>query len=320
MSKRNFYPTFEEAKRAAQAFNFSSAIDYRCRRLQCDSRLHSNPQSYYRKHWCGWHNFLNTAPATLKLYQEYKTAQTIAAKANFKNARAYKLFCKSIDERLPKVPEQFYASHWQGWGDFLGINEKEYYQTYQEAQNAAKALGITSSLEYFAKRKEKDDKLPPNPIKFYASVWSSWYAFLGTKREDSKLYSNYDDAKSAARKFNFCSATDYQKRAKQCDERLPCKPREKYKHNWHGWSDYLGLTDYDTEPFPPFTKLKEMVRAQRFSSINDYVTKRHYIANNLPILPNEVYQEWQGWQDFLGASYQSNQQFMNLTLFTSNAN
>lgn len=305
MKKRDFYPTYTDAKHAAHAFNFTSAIDYRLRRRQCDSRLHSNPQTYYKNAWKGWHDFLNTTPATQKLYQDYTVAKRVATKANFKNQRAYKLFCKSVDERLPKVPEQFYGDQWGGWADFLGVNEKSYYTRYKEAQNAAKSLGITSSLAYFAMRKAHDIKLPPNPIKYYANEWVSWYDFLGTKREDSQLYCEYTQAKSAAKRYNFSSASDYQKRAKQCDPRLPCKPREKYHRDWAGWRDYLGLCEYEKHRLPPFAKLKSMVHAQQFRTINDYVTKRHYIAENLPILPNEVYKEWQGWQDFLGKSYRS---------------
>ena len=309
MSKRDFYTTFAEAKHAAHTFNFTSAIDYRYRRCQCDSRLHSNPQSYYKNEWQGWHDFLNTAPATERLYKDYSSAKRVAANANFKNARAYKLFCKSVDERLPKVPEQFYAEQWQGWSHFLGIKKKTYYQDYKEAQKAAKALGISSSLAYFATRKEHDEKLPPNPIKHYVNDWISWYDFLGTKREDNKLYSEYNTAKSVAKQFKFTSASDYQKRAKRCDIRLPCKPREKYKEDWISWRDFLGLCDCNQHTLPSFSTLKTMVREQQFRSINDYVTKRHFIADNLPILPNEVYDEWQGWRDFLGASYRTNPYF-----------
>lgn len=312
MGKRDFYKTFAQAKYAAHAFHFVSAIDYRCRRTQCDNRLHSNPQVYYRDDWQGWHDFLGTTPATEKLYQDYQTAKRVASQANFKNARAYKLFCKTIDERLPKVPEQFYAKAWQGWADFLNINEKSYYATYQQAQQATRALAISSSLEYFAKRKEFDEKLPPSPIKFYAKEWLSWYDFLGTKKEDTLLYPDYASAQKAAQQFQFSSASDYQKRAKQCDVRLPCKPKEKYADAWQGWAHFLTTTRRDNACQHNFSTLKRLVHAQRFASINEYVSKRHYIAEDLPILPNEIYPEWQGWQDFLGPSYRSNNLFTHL--------
>jgi hypothetical protein len=302
MSQRNFYKTLAEAREAAHQYKFTSAIDYRLRRCECDVKLHSNPQIYYRSEWLGWHDFLNTEPASNKLYQTYQQAKAAAQQANFKNARSYKQFCKEIDPRLPKVPKLFYQAQWQSWEDYLGITNSRYYSNYHEARQRVQALGITSTQAYYTTRKQLDEKLPANPIKQYGVAWQGWADFFGKPPQQERLYSHYTDAKQAAARFHFKSASDYQKRAKLCDSRLPSKPQEKFQTQWQGWNHYL--SKQQRSPELPFNALKQLVQKQKFCSINEYLIKRHLIADDLPLLPGQIYAEWRGWQDFLGESYQ----------------
>lgn len=83
--------------------------------------------------------------------------------------------------KLPSVPRQIYTHRWESWQDFLKVASK-FYPTYTEAHNAAKALKVSSLLEYKARYKE-DPRLAVKPFALYADDWINWIEFLGLKRK-----------------------------------------------------------------------------------------------------------------------------------------
>ncbi len=305
----HFYSTLQEARHAARQYGFTSCIDFRSRRAECDKKLPSNPQKYYRDEWVDWFDFLGTPLPHERLYTDFKTAKEVAARAGFKNTRAYKLFCKDIDSRLPKTPDIFYKAHWQGWHHYLNLTKSDYYECYKQAQQSVQRHNIKTSLCYLATHKQLDARLPPNPIKFYANNWQSWYDFLGTQKKHYQLFETYELARIEAKQYKFVSSSDYAKRCKSCDPRFPLKPKQKYAAQWQNWSHFLSNTIYqgncqqiDLEKLP-FCQLKQQVQRLNCKTVNDYLLRRFEIAENIPALPSERYAEWQGWRDFLGDSY-----------------
>ncbi|MEN0037963.1 MAG: VPA1269 family protein [Cellvibrio sp.] len=116
------------------------------------------------------------------------------------------------------------------------------YQTIEEARIASKALGITSQSEY-NKLKKKDPKLPSNPQTFYKD-WVNWYHYLS--KTTPEFYESYADASAATQKLGIKSAVAYEKKY-MLDPRLPSRPLDTYKDEWHSWLQYCGKVYSTTE-------------------------------------------------------------------------
>lgn len=167
------YKTYEEAQEAARKLGITSMPDYR-KNYTRDSRLHSAPDRFYRESWTGWHNFLGKEKIDFyPSLQEAKDALKALGITSFKEYRTR----HHEDPRLPGAPDVTYADEFIDWGDYLRDDPKNLYETYEEAQKAALALGATSAPDYRKKRKQ-DPRLPFNPAQKYADEWTSWHDFL----------------------------------------------------------------------------------------------------------------------------------------------
>lgn len=240
--ENQFYPTLELAKKFALNHNFTSSIDYHCRRPSCDSALPSNPQKFYKSQWVSWYDFLGTQPNTSRVYQDFYKAKSVAQSLKFSSIKEYKLTCKIKDNALSVAPNEKFKTQWLGWEDYLGLNEFSAYQNYFEAQKAVNKLNIKSSIEYSVIRKTFDLRLPSSPELAYKGQWTNWYDFLGTQDPAQNLYANYLSAKHANEQYNFSCASDYAARYKLLDKRLPSTPKRKYKKDWISWQDFLNIS------------------------------------------------------------------------------
>ncbi len=109
---KNFYPTWQEASRAAIALGMDSYVNYDHR---LDDMLPSNPSHYY-KDFPGWRVFLDTVE--VEKYQTWKEASVAAIDMYIYDRKRYRLKYDQ-DPKLPKVPEYFYKD-FPGWRVFLG--------------------------------------------------------------------------------------------------------------------------------------------------------------------------------------------------------
>ena len=89
----------------------------------------------------------------------------------------YTLF-HNKDPRLPPLPQKFYEN-FRGWEIFL-FGWKSVYATWQEASEAAIALGIDYKYKYKPNFK-RDSKLPRHPEITY-SDFPGWPIFLGKNK------------------------------------------------------------------------------------------------------------------------------------------
>lgn len=240
--EKQFYPTLELAKKFALYHNFTSSIDYHCRRPNCDSWLPSNPQKFYKNQWVSWYDFLGTKPNTSRLYQNFEKAKTAAQSLNFRSIKDYKLTCKIKDKALSVAPNEKFKKQWLSWEDYLGLDDCSTYKCYLKAQYIVKQLNIKSSIEYSVARKSYDLRLPSSPELAYKKQWISWYQFLGTQDPALNLYANYLLAKRATQAHQFTCASDYAARCKSLNKKLPSTPKRKYKKDWVSWQDFLNIS------------------------------------------------------------------------------
>jgi len=226
---RDFYPTMDEAAKAARSLGIKSKSQYQ-KVYRADKRLPSNPDSYYEGF--DWYTFLGNEPAQ-KHYESCGEASRAAKALGImtKNDYATK---RSNDPRLPCNPSQSYGKSFPGWYEFLGKRQKKFYPSWKAASRAALNLGIKSQTEY-NKKYSQDPRLPSSPSSAY-SDFPNWKVFLGGEKKT--FYPTLEQACVAARALRIKSIADYRNRYKS-DKKLPSNPNLEYER-WPGWNIFLG--------------------------------------------------------------------------------
>ncbi|MBI5077629.1 DEAD/DEAH box helicase family protein [Candidatus Falkowbacteria bacterium] len=196
----------------------------------------------------------------------------------------------------------------QEWIDILQVLErieKDFYPTWEEASQAARALGIRTSIQYKNEGKYRENiRLPSEPSDIYKQEWDmhgGWAGFLGTKRN---FYATWKQASKAARALGIKTKIEYQRQYKYKDDsQLPCDPDKMYKRSWKihgGWPGFLRVKrDF-------YATWKQASKAARALGIKTNVEYRNKRKKNSRLLgePYKRYRrEWDihgGWAGFLG--------------------
>jgi superfamily II DNA or RNA helicase len=221
-SQEDYYPTWQEASKAAIKLGIKSGKEY-VKAYKKDSKLPSSPREWYPK-FPGWDKFLEKS----QKYKTWQEASKAAIKLGIKDTIDYYKKCKK-DERLYFDPIDAYED-FPGFRVFLGLKGK--YPTWQEASKAAIKLKAKNGPDY-RKKFKKDSRLHCYPEKFYKD-FPGWPIFLKT----AEKYKTWQEASKAAIKLGIKDYVDYKSKYKK-DKCLPSHPKFKYK-NFPGWDVYLG--------------------------------------------------------------------------------
>jgi len=217
--ERDFYPTWQEAGEATKKLGIRSQDQYR-QRYKKDPRLPSAPDATY-KDFPGFTIFLEI------FYLTVSEAATAAQALGIKSAGEYKKKYKK-DPKLNSAPDRHYKD-FPGWPKFLNL-KKGWYETCEDAAQAARALSIPNRRSYMRMRLA-DKKLHATPQKYYPD-FPGWKKFLETS-----FYITWQEAAVVARKLKANSKT-YEKLREQ-DKKLPSTPHRTYA-DWPGWPKFLG--------------------------------------------------------------------------------
>lgn len=168
-----FYVSWEEAAVAARELGFKTKDDYKDG-YRKDSKLPSNPYGTYGN-FPGWKIFLGKKGRMVKnrdhFYATWQEASDAVVRLGIKNWEDY--FEKYLtDEKLPREPHQVYEDY-PGFYKFFKVK----YETWEDASEAAKKLGIRSHDDYREKYRY-DPKLPSNLTRFYKD-FPGYRVFLG---------------------------------------------------------------------------------------------------------------------------------------------
>ena len=172
-------------------------------------------------------------------YETYKEASEAAIALGIETSTKYKTEYKQ-DPRLSANPAVLYKNKgWHGWIVFLGRENKGYYGTYEQASEAAIALGIEASTKYITEHKQ-DPRLSSTPDALYKNKgWDCWEVFLGREKKD--CYETYEEAAKAAIALGITINRRYRVRYKE-DPRLPSSPELTYAgKGWDNWDLFLGI-------------------------------------------------------------------------------
>ncbi|WP_339535528.1 gamma-mobile-trio integrase GmtZ [Pseudomonas hunanensis] len=282
LDKELKYPDYFEAREIAKSYGFRSANDYRETCLSIDPRFYAAPQLAY-KEWNGWDDYLGLRRE--KLYG-YEQARDLVRNKGVTGSTEYQRL-RAEYPRLPSVPDCTYKKYWHGWPYFLGLAQKPY-PNYEEAQAAARALGVSTEAEYRECYVE-DLRLPAEPDKKYPD-WKGWEDFLGSPPK----YPTMEEATAAVRTLGITLKSDYLSRFQE-DPLLPKRPDIYYSATWPktGWRPFLF-----GEFYPTMRSAAAAARKIGVMLITDYEKLRHN-DNRLPSSPREFYKEYTTWADFI---------------------
>lgn len=194
-----------------------------------------------------------------------------------------------------------FAEHVVDIMEILRRANVEPYPTWQEASEAARALGITDRKEYRLRRHE-DERLPGAPHWTYGMAFPGYAAFFGRPSDTyaMKSYNTWQEASVAARALGITSVEEYRMRRKE-DPRLPGSPALRYS-DFPGFAQFL-CTERRVivqHPYAAYAEARQAVQALAIQSSNDYA-RRYRSDPRLPGNPPQKYgPDFRGWDDFLG--------------------
>lgn len=114
---------------------------------------------------------------------------------------------------------------------------------FKEARRIARGHGFDSKEEFIEYDCAGAYQLPKNADEVWASDWTSWHDFLGIPLD-------FEEARKVAKTLGLEREEEYltfMKEKKMDDDdlssRLPYRPDLKFKKEWKGWNDFLGLLE-----------------------------------------------------------------------------
>jgi superfamily II DNA or RNA helicase/RNA polymerase subunit RPABC4/transcription elongation factor Spt4 len=181
--------------------------------------------------------------------------------------------------------------------DLMGVLQhvdEKFYETWEEAAEAARRLEIKTSTEYFSQEKYKqDERLPASPARFY-SDFPGWHVFLKGEAK-VELYPTWQEASEAARVLGITTQKEYKNRRKD-DSRLPSNIYIFYS-DFPGWHVFL-KGEVKVELYPTWQEASEAAIELGIVTGDQY--KIEYKKNpRLPSTPWHKYSDFPGWEEFL---------------------
>ncbi|MDH5896163.1 VPA1269 family protein [Vibrio splendidus] len=170
--------------------------------------------------------------------------------------------------------------------------KKNFYVSYNEARESALLLGIKTRTEYFERYKE-DIRLPARPDNVYKTEWKGYRKFL------LNIYKSYKQASESAINIGIKTWNEYRFRYKE-DPSLPAKPERRYKEEWTGYPEFLGLSSKVN--YSDYQQAKSAVMKLGIQSWQEY-QRRYKEDPLLPASPSVLYHgDFEGFHVFLGKS------------------
>ena len=227
--------------------------------------------------------------------------------------KEYKKWSKMNDfpDFLPKAPNRVFL-HWTTWGDYLGTGRlqsckiKEFYYTYQEAKNYLKNNYEIKNSAHF-RRLKLPLFIPKKPNKFY-NEWLGWEDFLNYKSNfrKNREYLEFEDAKIWIKNnYGKITVDEYRQKSKNNTlvDFLPKKPEKYYKD--FKWSEFLFTNGRRRKKdfYINFYEARDIVRSMNLKTNMEW---RRWCKNKseqfirIPSSPEQVYEEWVDWYDWLG--------------------
>ena len=314
------YLSFEDAKKIVLSKNLKNEREWVkfTRSKDFPINIPTKPaRKYKNKGWNGIGDWLGTGRISNKYadYLDYKEANLVALKQNFKTVSEWNNFTKSniFPKNLPRNPKKIYEGKgWKGYEKFLGIeiHINKSYLSYEEAEAFVNSLGLKNQKEwnnYYKLNKPKG--IPGNPRGIYKNNgWEGIGKWLGTRKVSNanRNYLSFKNAKKIVQNEKLQSVKEWNYYSKnKRPNNIPGNPPKKYKKQWKGWDDFLG-TGKKSPKNRMYVSFKEAKKYAKKNKINSQIEwsnigKKGLRPENIPGSPQKKYKDqWKGWADFLG--------------------
>ena len=192
-------------------------------------------------------------------FLSFESAITIVKNLKIKDQDSWSLWIKSEEgkkSKIPSNPDKFYKDKgWVSYGNWLGNDDnykhlrnieyieynlcKEYIlKNFPIITNRTKWINFNKSLLPL--------DIPKRPDVFYKNKgWINWESFLESPispRSKSLCLLSFKDSKEYVRKNNINSESEYYYHIESNNIKfLPLRPDVKYKEDWNGFIDFLGI-------------------------------------------------------------------------------
>ena len=302
---------FEEARDFARSLNLKSSKEWiEWRQNNPIIKIPIDVSSAYKASgYEGMSNFLGYE------YLNYEECEKFARSIKLKNSREWHQFCKSGKKpnAVPSNPHRYYSKNeWINWPTFLGNSNEpknKNFLNYEDAKNIIKKEKLKNRADWyrFVNSGKKPNNIPTHPSRFYQNKgWIDIYDFISTEKPKIIRYLNFEEARTYARSLKLKSLKEWRLLIKEnkIPENIPNSPDNKYSgEGWIDWPDFLGnVTRVSYKRRANFYEAKEIVKKYNLKTNREWREfcksgKRPY---NIPSNPDKVYEEWNGWSDFLG--------------------
>ena len=195
------------------------------------------------------------------------------------------------------------------------------WRSFKEAREFARASGLSSHVEWWkwttgrlrrANLPELPPDIPAGPDRVYSENWKDWADWLGHSRRIGG-WRHFNDAREYARKLNLHSHKEWRALTKdrthtnrhRLPDDIPSYPNNVYEE-WNGWWDWLG-TGNRRGSWRSFSSARTLSRKLGLTSEAQFIRwRRGHLKHrikcpiDMPMHPDRVYPEFNGWPDFLG--------------------
>jgi superfamily II DNA or RNA helicase len=294
---------------------------------------------YKHAGWVSMGDWLGTgyvSPRKRK-YWDYGTAQSFVMKLGLKSQKEWILYIQGKRPDLPAKPEELPGSPdktykgkgWSGVGHWLGTgavaDHLREYRSFDDALLFVRSLNLKSGRDWrrFCVT-EKPTDIPAKPnVTYLGKGWVSMGHWLGTgtvapRLRKHTLYPSFSEAREYARKLGLKTQKEWEAFCLGEISGLPPfpknmskSPRETYMgRGWKNMSDWLGTNKPSrNRVWRPFNDARQFARSLNLSTQKDWnkycngqMTGLTPRPSDIPRNPSQVYSEWAGLGDWLGAN------------------
>ena len=130
-----------------------------------------------------------------------------------------------------------------------------------------------------------------------------WLGTFTIKTAD-RVYRSFDDARFFVRGLQFKSSADWKVycKSQQKPTDIPNAPWQVYEE-WTNWGDFLGTGTVASwlREYLPFGEARDFAKSLKLASGDEWdVWHKSHKPIDIPASPNQVYDEWIDWYDWLG--------------------
>lgn len=198
--------SFEEARKFSRRLNFRQKQDWydyingvKNSHIPKNFDIPDEPSLYYKDEgWAGWNDWLGVEehPTDYEFQTLREFARTLGLKNSIEWQRNIKELRNNLALEIKNMPNRpdiiFKDKGWNGWKDWLGIENNFRWRNFNEARNFARSLnlnGKTEWMDYVRGRKTVStplpDDIPKDPSQRYKDKgwlgWTDWVKEVKTK-------------------------------------------------------------------------------------------------------------------------------------------